>query len=74
MVANMQAEELDQLHTGLGEYIKQKFGLYRGNEPLIESCAKLNNLDRPLPDEACSVILKALWRDLRDTHKLRIIK
>lgn len=73
-MANMNAEELDHLHTGLGEYIKQKFGLYLDNDPLITSCASLSNLDRPLPDEACAVILKALWQDLRETHKLRIIK
>jgi hypothetical protein len=74
MMANMQADELDHLHTGLGEYIKQKFGLYLDNGPLIQSCAALGNLSQPLPDEACAVILKALWQDLRDTHKLRIIK
>ena len=74
MMANMQADELDHLHTGLGEYIKQKFGLYLENDRLIESCANLGKLIKPLPDEACAVILKALWQDLRDTHKLRIIK
>jgi len=73
-MANMQVDELDHLQTGLGEYIKQKFGLYLNNEALIVSCAKQSNLDQPLPDEACAVILKALWQDLRSTHKLRIIK
>jgi hypothetical protein len=74
MMANMQADELDHLQTGLGEYIKQKFGLYMDNFNLIESCAEQSNLKQPLPDEACAVILKALWQDLRVTHKLRIIK
>lgn len=74
VMANMQADELDHLKSGLGEYIKQKFGLYMDNAPLIDSCAQRSNLNRPLPDEACAVILKALWEDLRETHKLRIIK
>ena len=74
VMANMQADELDHLKTGLGEYIKQKFGLYLDNLPLIESCAEIGNLMKPLPDEACAVILRALWQDLRSTHKLRIIK
>ncbi len=74
MMANMQIDELDHLRSGLGEYIKQKFGLYQKNEALIESCANLSNLNQPLPDEACAVILRALWDNLRDTHKLRIIK
>lgn len=74
LMANMQADELNHLKSGLGEYIKQKFGLYLENEKLLESCATAGSLSKPLPDEACAVILKALWRDLRSTHKLRVIK
>jgi hypothetical protein len=73
-IANMQPEELDHLRTGLGEYIKQKFGLYSGNKPLLQSCAELGQLNRPLPDEACAVILRALWKELQTTHKLRVVK
>jgi hypothetical protein len=73
-IANMQPEELDHLRTGLGDYIKQKFGLYSGNTALLRSCAELGRLSRPLPDEACAVILRALWKELRATHKLRVVK
>lgn len=73
-MANMQADELNHLKTGLGEYIKQKFGLYAGNLELFASCAKHGNLEKPLPDEACAVILRALWQDLKSTHKLRVVK
>lgn len=74
VMANMQADELNHLKTGLGEYIKQKFGLYANNSELFESCAKHGKLEKPLPDEACAVILRALWQDLRSTHKLRVVK
>jgi len=73
-MANMQANELNHLESGLGEYIKQKFGLYLDNTKLIQSCAEAGKLDHPLPDEACAVILRALWYDLKSTHKLRVIK
>jgi Circularly permutated YpsA SLOG family/Domain of unknown function (DUF6794) len=73
-IANMQPEELDHLRTGLGEYIKQNFGLYSGNAPLLQSCADVGRLSRPLPDEACAVILRALWKELQATHKLRVVK
>jgi hypothetical protein len=73
-IANLQPEELDQLRTGLGDYIKQQFGLYSGNTALLQSCAELGRLSRPLPDEACAVILRALWQELQKTHKLRVIK
>jgi hypothetical protein len=74
VMANMKADELNHLKTGLGEYIKQKFGLYENNPKLVESCAKNGNLVKPIPDEACAVILRALWQDLRTTHKLRVVK
>jgi hypothetical protein len=74
VMANMQIEELARMRTGLGEYIKQNFGLYTGNHFLMQSCAETGNLDHPIPDEACAVILKALWNNLQATHKLRILK
>ena len=74
LLANMQPDELSHLNSGLGEYIKQNFGLYVGNEPLMQSCASLGRVEKPLADEACAIILRVLWEDLRMTHKLRIIK
>jgi hypothetical protein len=72
--ANMQAGELDHMRTGLSEYIKQKFGLYAGNAPLMKSCAEFGKRENPLVEEACAIILRALWKDLQQTHKLRVVK
>ena len=74
LMANMQPDELFSLRDGLGEYIKQQFGLYAGNSPLIDACARAGGLDKPMADEACAVILRALWKELKATHKLRVIK
>lgn len=74
IMANMQPNEIDHLNSGLSEYIKQNHGLYAGNPDLIQSCAEVGGIDKPLPDEACAIILRALWDDLRKSHKLRIIK
>ncbi len=74
LLANMQPDELSHLNSGLGEYIKQNFGLYVGNEPLMQSCAAVGRVAKPLADEACAIILRVLWEDLRKTHKLRVIK
>jgi len=73
-LANMQLDELDHLRSGLGEYIKQHFGLYAGNQALLDSCAAHAGLIRPIPDEACAVILRCLWEDLGRSHKLRVVK
>lgn len=74
LLSNLQPDELSHLNSGIGEYIKQKFGLYEGNDPLKASCAETGHINQPLPDEACAIILRALWEDLRKTHKLRVIK
>ena len=74
ILANLRPEELDHLGGGLSDYIKQNFGLYGGNAALLQSCAEVGNLVQPLPDEACAVILRALWKDLQASHKLRIVK
>jgi hypothetical protein len=74
IIANMRPEELDHLRSGLGDYIKQNFGIYTGNTALLQSCADFGGLVQPLPEEACAVILRALWQDLQNTHRLRIIK
>lgn len=73
-MANMQPDELDHLGTGLGDYIKQHFGLYSGNDKLKQSCAKHGRLTNPQPEKACAVIIRSLFEDLRNTHRLRIIK
>jgi len=73
-IANMAESELISLNASLGRYILNKFGLWSGNEKLVESC--LTKTDYPLQneDDAAAVIVKELWRKLRETHKLRIIK
>lgn len=74
LLSNLRSDELNHLSPGISEYIKQKFGLYEGNDKLKDSCAEVGHLSQPLPDEVSAVILRALWEDLRNTHKLRIIK
>jgi len=73
-LANMLEDELPQLHFTLGSYIIKKFGLLSGNARLMESCrleagGKLQN-----EEEAAGVIIKALWKKLQQTHKLRVVK
>jgi hypothetical protein len=73
-IANMTQDEIINLNAYLGRYILDKFGLWSGNEELIESC--LTFVDYPLhnEDDAAAVIIKELWLQLRRTHRLRIVK
>ena len=73
-IANMAENELIQLNASLGRYILNKFGLWAGNENLVESCLTKANYPLHNEDDAAAVIVKELWRKLKETHKLRIIK
>lgn len=73
-IANMAESELIQLNASLGRYILNKFGLWAGNEKLAESCLTKVNYPLHNEDDAAAVIVKELWRKLKYTHKLRIIK
>ena len=60
----MKKEELIRLHMGLGLYIRNCYGLRRGNKALMESTHEHN------PDDASMVIIETLWRKLRATQNI----
>jgi hypothetical protein len=71
-IANMDEDDLINLHFSLGLSIRNAF-LHPRNERLLESCRFLSQ-DKYLHwDQAPSVIIKALWKRLRETHRLRIV-
>jgi len=73
VLASMSEDELDKLHFTLGLHIRNRF-LYPRNDMLLESCRELAN-DKYLHwDQAASVIIRELWKKLKLTHKLRIVK
>ncbi len=72
-VANTGSDQLDEIYRWLAEYIKKAFGLYTGNPELLRSCAAYAGSGDPLPDEACMVIIRALWEELRRTHRMRLV-
>jgi hypothetical protein len=73
-VANMSEAELMTLHASLGRFIIDKFALLSGNEGLVTSCRLLSGENHLNDDDVAAIIIRKLWQDLRNTHKLRIIK
>jgi hypothetical protein len=72
-IANMAEGDLVDLHFSLGMSIRNRF-LYPCNEGLLESCRQKAK-DKYLHwDQASGVILKSLWKKLKETHKLRIVE
>ncbi|MFH1624155.1 MAG: DUF6794 domain-containing protein, partial [Pseudomonadota bacterium] len=73
-LANMKEDELVFLPSALGGYIRNKFGLWSGNEALQQSCRYMLKRYDICEDEALSLIIKELWSRLRKTHGLRVVK
>ena len=74
IIANMAEFELSLLHTNIGEYIRNEFGLWSGNQDLKTSCCFFAKKENVHEDEASSIIIRELWKRLRETHKLRIVE
>lgn len=61
-VRETKKEDLIRFHHGWGTGIRNHYGLWRGNEELIESaCGR-----RCHPDEASMAIIEAAWTALQD--------
>jgi len=74
IIANMTHGELVDLNPNLGAYIKNIFRLRSGNDELMKSCKILTKNQNLNEDEACGVIIETLWKKLRSTHKIRVVK
>ena len=73
-IANMTVAELATLNDSLGRYIIDKFGLLSNNYDLLQSCRFLSAEPHLDEHEVAAFIIKELWQELRNTHKLRVVK
>jgi len=72
-IANMSNEELSGLDMSLGNYIRNQFRLWSENQELLDTCRFFSDKTELTADDAASIIIHALWENLRRTHKLRIV-
>jgi hypothetical protein len=73
-IANTEEAALSGLHMSLGNFIRRRFGLWSGNRDLLESCAKAARKDKIHEDEAPALIIREVWKKLRETYSLRAVK
>jgi len=59
IIAAMQEDDLIDLHFSLGTDIRNSFGLYNENSPLLKSVGLFVH-----PDDTSMVIIHALWEKL----------
>jgi len=73
-IASLGPDETDVLYISFFSHIIQEFGLGTGNRELLASCRQESGISNLNGGQGAGVILKALWKALRDTHKLRLVK
>jgi hypothetical protein len=74
VIANMTHDELVDLNSNLGAYIRNAFRLWYGNHELMESCRFVSKNKKLNVDEASFAIIDAMWEKLRKTHTLKVVK
>jgi len=70
----MGKEDLSVLPFTMGQYIREQFGLTDGNEELMASCRSLAGEDDIHEETASAIIINVLWKRLRQTPALRVLK
>jgi len=73
-IAKMKVDELGSLQHSLGKYIRYKYGLWSVNHELMASCRSFSGVSDLRAEEASGIIIKELWKKLRETHGLRRVK
>jgi len=72
-LANMAEVELGGLQATLGVFILNRFGLDDANDRLLKSCRQAAGEAAMSPAAAAEIIIRETWRQLRRTHKLRLV-
>jgi hypothetical protein len=70
MLAYMDEVDLTDLHLSLGHDIRDEFGLWTGNEALMESCRVIAGDENLHVDDASMVIVRALWEKVKKSNIL----
>jgi len=69
-LASMKEEDLIDAHIALAYHIRNEFGLWRGNETLLESCRIKSGIGNLHVDDASMVIIKELWEKVKEKNVL----
>jgi len=73
-MAKMGEDDLAALNLTIGAYIRRRFGLWSGDGELMASCRIALGNKNLHEDDASAVIIRELWKQLRETHVLKAVK
>jgi hypothetical protein len=71
LLATMPEEDLIDAHVALGYQIRHEFGLWAGNDALLESCRILSGDKNLHVDDVSMLIVKALWEKVKEKNVLQ---
>jgi len=64
-VRGMSKDQLIILHASWGQGIRNEYGLWRGNQSLLTSCAALVPGTEPDPDSVSMILMEIVWGRLQ---------
>jgi hypothetical protein len=73
-LSKMDEGELINLHFTFGAFIRNQFGLWSGNEDLLNDSRQMSGITFMHPDDVAAFIIGELWKRLSKTHQLRVVK
>jgi hypothetical protein len=75
VMSKLSEEELDSsVYLALAKSIRREFGLYSDNEHLIASCRSYMGREYDSYEDPAMVIIKELWKKVRQSHPLRLVR
>ena len=73
-ISRMAEDEISYPSKTLIQFISRRFGLDKGNDPLLQSCIQISKNSDLDWAEASTIIIRELWLKLHETHRLRRVK
>jgi hypothetical protein len=74
LMANLREEEIAPLQLTLGLYIKKKLDIWSQDATLYHSCVTAAEKEKLDKSNLPMVLIKMMWKKLKDTHRLRVVK
>ena len=75
ILASLSENDLEAtVYLALAKTIRKEFGLYSNNGDLLKSCSSFLGNTYDECEDSAMVILKELWKKIRQIYRLRIVK
>lgn len=59
-------DDLIKYHHSWGMWIRNEFGMWKGNHTLVRSCASMRQNEELHPDSASGIIIEEVWKKLQN--------